>query len=105
MNTGSLFSSTLAVYFHQYWFCHFKCTLPVALTSLPDYSAVNWLSGARYCFALSECSKESVGTLNQGYPLLQYEGTAPIQHLQVTRRTAPDPTTWAGLRAPHGQEG
>ena len=46
----------------------------------------------------------TVGTLNQGYPLLQYEGAAPIRHLLVTRRAAPDPTTWAGLRAPRGEE-
>jgi hypothetical protein len=24
---------------------------------------------------------EGVGTLNQGYPLLQYEGAAPVRHL------------------------
>jgi hypothetical protein len=47
----------------------------------------------------------TVGTLNQGYPLLQYECAAPVRHLQVTRRAAPDPTTWAGLRAPRGKEG
>jgi hypothetical protein len=34
-----------------------------------------------------------VGTLNQGYPLLQYEDTVHIRRLQATRRTAPDPTT------------
>jgi hypothetical protein len=46
----------------------------------------------------------SVGTLNQGYPLLQYEGAAPVRHVQATRRAAPDPTTWAGLGAPRGKE-
>jgi hypothetical protein len=46
----------------------------------------------------------TVGTLNQGYPLLQYEGAAPVRHLLVTRRAAPNPTTWAGLRAPRGEE-
>ena len=46
----------------------------------------------------------SVGTLNQGYPLLRYEGAAPVPHLQVIRRAAPDPTTWAGLGAPRGKE-
>jgi hypothetical protein len=46
----------------------------------------------------------TVGTLNQGYPLLQYEDVAPVRHLQVTRRAAPDPTTWAGLGAPRGKE-
>jgi hypothetical protein len=44
------------------------------------------------------------GTLNQGYTLLRYEGAAPIPHLQVIRREAPDPTTWAGLGAPRGKE-
>jgi hypothetical protein len=39
----------------------------------------------------------TVGTLNKGYPLLRYEGAAPVRHPQVTRRAAPDPTTWAGL--------
>jgi hypothetical protein len=60
MNTGSLFSSTLAVYFHQYWFCHFKCTLPVALTSLPDYSAVSWLSGAGIALLCLNEAKSSI---------------------------------------------
>jgi hypothetical protein len=46
----------------------------------------------------------SVGTLKQGYLLLQYEDAAPVRHLQVTRRAAPDPTTWASLRAPRGEE-
>jgi hypothetical protein len=45
-----------------------------------------------------------VGTLNQGYPLLQYEGAAPVRHLQATRRAAPDPTTWVGLGPPRGKE-
>jgi hypothetical protein len=35
-----------------------------------------------------------VGTLNQGYPLLQYEDAVHVRRLEVTRRTAPDPTTW-----------
>jgi hypothetical protein len=46
----------------------------------------------------------SVGTLNQGYPHLRYEGAAPVPHLQVIRRATPDPTTWAGLGAPRGKE-
>jgi hypothetical protein len=45
-----------------------------------------------------------IGTLNQGYPLLQYEGAAPIRHLQATWGAAPDPTTWVGLGAPRGKE-
>jgi hypothetical protein len=46
----------------------------------------------------------TVGTLNQGYPLLRYEGAAPVRHPQVIRRAAPDPTTWAGLGAPRGKK-
>jgi hypothetical protein len=46
----------------------------------------------------------TVGTLNQWYPVLRYEGAAPVPHLQVIRRAAPDPTTWAGLGAPRGKE-
>jgi hypothetical protein len=46
----------------------------------------------------------TVGTPNQGYPLLRYEGAAPMPHLQVIQRAAPDPTTWAGLGAPCGKE-
>ena len=45
-----------------------------------------------------------VSTLNQGYPLLQHEDAAPIQRLLATRGTAPDPTAWAGQRAPRGKE-
>jgi hypothetical protein len=46
----------------------------------------------------------TVGTLNRGYPLLQYEDAAPAQHFWSTRRMAPDLTTWVGLRAPRGKE-
>jgi hypothetical protein len=45
-----------------------------------------------------------VGILNQGYPLLQHEDAAPMQRLLATRETAPDPTAWAGQRAPRGKE-
>ena len=38
------------------------------------------------------------------YPLLQYEDIAPMRRLLAARRTAPDPTGWAGQRAPHGKE-
>jgi hypothetical protein len=34
----------------------------------------------------------TIGTLNQGYPLLQHEDAAPMRRLLATRRTAPDPT-------------
>jgi hypothetical protein len=46
----------------------------------------------------------TIGTLNQGYPLLQHEYTAPMRRLLATRRTAPDPTGWVGQRAPRGRE-
>jgi hypothetical protein len=45
-----------------------------------------------------------VGTLNQGYPLLQHEDAAPIQRPLATRGTAPDPTAWADQRAPRSKE-
>jgi hypothetical protein len=48
--------------------------------------------------------KATVGTLNQGYPLLQYKDVVHVRRLLVARRTAPDPTTWAGLGAPRGKE-
>jgi hypothetical protein len=46
----------------------------------------------------------TVGTLNQGYPLLQHQDTAPMRRLLATRRTTPDPTGWAGQRVPRGRE-
>jgi hypothetical protein len=49
-------------------------------------------------------TSEAVGTLNQGYPLLRYEDAVHVRHLLATWRTAPDPTTWAGLRAPRDKE-
>jgi hypothetical protein len=33
----------------------------------------------------------TVGTLNQGYPLLQHEGVALMRRSLAARRTAPDP--------------
>jgi hypothetical protein len=39
----------------------------------------------------------TIGTLNQGYPLLQYEGTVSMRLSLVARQIAPDPTTWAAL--------
>jgi hypothetical protein len=46
----------------------------------------------------------TVGTLNQGYPLLQHEDAAPMRPLLATRGTTPDPIAWAGQRAPRGKE-
>jgi hypothetical protein len=45
-----------------------------------------------------------VGTLNQGYPLLQHEDAAPIRRPLATRGTTPDPTAWADQRVSHGKE-
>jgi hypothetical protein len=45
----------------------------------------------------------TVGTLNQGYPLLQHEGIAPMRRPLTARRTAPDPSGWAGQRTPRGR--
>jgi hypothetical protein len=38
----------------------------------------------------------TVGTLNQGYPLLQHEGIAHMRRSLAARRTAPDPAGWVG---------
>jgi hypothetical protein len=46
----------------------------------------------------------TVGTLNQGYPLLQHEDTALMRRLLATWRTASDPTGWVGQRAPRGKK-
>jgi hypothetical protein len=45
----------------------------------------------------------TVGTLKQGYPLLQCEGTVPTRLSLVMWRTAPDPTTWMAPGPPCGQ--
>jgi hypothetical protein len=50
------------------------------------------------------CKMGYVGTLDQGYPLLQYKDAIHIRRLLAARRTAPDPTTWACLGAPRGKE-
>jgi hypothetical protein len=46
----------------------------------------------------------TVGTLNQGYPLLQHKGIAPMRRLLAAWRTASNSTGWAGQRAPRGEE-
>jgi hypothetical protein len=46
----------------------------------------------------------TVGTLNQGYPLLQHEDAVPVRRSLATRLTALVPTTWADQRAPYGKE-
>jgi hypothetical protein len=47
---------------------------------------------------------EGVGTQNQGYLLLQHEDAAPMRRPLAARRTTPNPTGWAGQRAPRGRE-
>jgi hypothetical protein len=46
----------------------------------------------------------TIGTLNQGYPLLQRKGIAPMRRLLAAWRTASNSTGWAGQRAPRGEE-
>jgi hypothetical protein len=46
----------------------------------------------------------TVSTLEQGYPLLQYEGAVSMRLSLVTWRTVPAPTTWTALGPPRGQE-
>jgi hypothetical protein len=46
----------------------------------------------------------TVGTLNQGYPLLQHEDAAPMRRPLATQGTMPDPTAWADQRVPRGKE-
>jgi hypothetical protein len=45
----------------------------------------------------------TIGTLKQGYPLLQYEGMESMRLSLVTWQTAPDPTTWVALGPPRGR--
>jgi hypothetical protein len=52
----------------------------------------------------SHAPKDSVGTLNQGYPLLQHKGIAPMRLLLAARRTTPKLHRWVGQRAPRGEE-
>jgi hypothetical protein len=51
-----------------------------------------------------EVTIDIVDTLNLGYPILQYKDVVHVRRLLAARRTAPDPTTWAGLEAPRGKE-
>jgi hypothetical protein len=45
----------------------------------------------------------TIDTQNQGYPLLQYEGTVSMRLSSIARQTAPNPTTWAAPGPPRGQ--
>jgi hypothetical protein len=68
--------------------------------------AVIAATGPTYRFAssLEAGPGATVGTLNQGYALLQHEDAAPMRCLLATQGTAPDPTAWADQRAPRGKE-
>jgi hypothetical protein len=57
----------------------------------------------RFVKTLTFLTFDVVGTLEQGYPLLQCDGTVPTQLSLVVRQTAPKPTTWAAPGLPHGQ--
>jgi hypothetical protein len=46
----------------------------------------------------------SISTLEQGYPLLQYEGAVSMRLSLIVWRTVPAPTTWTAPGPPHGQE-
>jgi hypothetical protein len=47
--------------------------------------------------------RATVGILNQGYPLLQYEGVESRRLPLATWQTAPDPATWATSGPPRGR--
>jgi hypothetical protein len=47
--------------------------------------------------------RATVGTLNQGYPLLQYEDAIPAQLPLVAWQTTLCPATWTALGSPRGQ--
>jgi hypothetical protein len=46
----------------------------------------------------------TIGTLNQGYPLIQCEGTGPTWLSLVASQTATDPSTWSAPGPPHGRK-
>jgi hypothetical protein len=48
--------------------------------------------------------RATIGTLNQGYPLLWHEDAAPMRRLLATWGTPPDPTAWTGQRASRGKK-
>jgi hypothetical protein len=61
---------------------------------------------AQVCFrldSLMESENMSVGTQNQGYLLLQYEGTVSMRLSLVAWQTMPNPTMWAAPGPPRGQ--
>jgi hypothetical protein len=46
----------------------------------------------------------TVGTLNQGYPLLQCKDAVPVRRPLVARWTAPNPAMWAAQGGPRGEK-
>jgi acyl transferase domain-containing protein len=79
----------------------------IALTGAQEQQA-NRQSNSAPTYRLASSPEAGLGatvsSLDKGYPLLQYKDTVHVRRLLATRRTAPDPTTWAGLGAPCGKE-
>jgi hypothetical protein len=59
--------------------------------------------GPTYRLVSSPEAGATIGTLKQGYPLLQYEGTENMRLSLVAWQTAPDPTMWAAPGPPRGR--
>jgi hypothetical protein len=85
------------------WFA--KCFHVVTEAVIYLYLQANTIYGAiRGLEVWTECAGMTpVGTQNQGYPLLQYEGTVFMRLSLVARQTAPNPTTWMTPWPPRGQ--
>jgi hypothetical protein len=56
-----------------------------------DFNILSWWHEHKLTYHIhSLIAKDGiVGTLDQGYPLLQYEDIVHVRRLQATRRTAP----------------
>jgi hypothetical protein len=79
----------------------------IAATGAQDQRSIHQSDSGPTCWLASSPKVgrgATFGTLNQGYPLLQHEDIAPMRRLLATRETAPDPTAWAGQRAPRGKK-
>jgi transposase InsO family protein len=80
-----------------------RTLLDMARTMLDEYKSLDrfWAEAINTaCYAINRL----VGTQNQGYPLRQHEDTTLMRRPLATRRTAPNPTGWAGQRVPRGKE-
>ena len=64
-----------------------SCWINFSSWLLTFHSAVNWLSGARYCFALSECSKESNHCFSLAYNCCWFEILRPLRFLSKSTGT------------------